>query len=72
LSAEQQTSLLILILDMKTNMLQAEIANRNMNVAQLNADQQRAVQNASMVANMDMLSLVLTNKLFLIVSLCKL
>ena len=34
-------------------MLQAQIASQ-MNVAQLNVDQQRAVQNASMVANMDM------------------
>ena len=53
LTAEQQTRLANLDSRMKTNLLQAEIANR-MNVAQLNADQQRAVTNASMVANMDM------------------
>jgi len=53
LSADQQTRLANLDSRMKTNMLQAEIANR-MNVAQLSADQQRAVTNASMVANMDM------------------
>jgi hypothetical protein len=48
---------------MQTNLLQGQIASQ-MNVAQLNADQQRAVQNAAMVSNVwTWLSLTLISKL---------
>ena len=52
LNAAQQTELANLQARMETNLLQGRIA-AEMNVAQLNVDQQRAVQNANTVANMD-------------------
>lgn len=53
LNAQQQTELANLQATMETNLLQGRIA-AEMNVAQLNVNQQRAVQNANTVANMDM------------------
>ena len=53
LNAAQQTELANLQARMETNLLEGRIA-AEMNVAQLNVNQQRAVQNANTVANMDM------------------
>jgi hypothetical protein len=70
LTATQQTRLANLDARLKTNLTQADIASK-MNVAQLSVDQQRAVQNATMVANIDLnkfnadQQVILTNSKFM-------
>tara|TARA_B100001123_G_scaffold87837_1_gene100873 strand:- start:10721 stop:14749 length:4029 start_codon:yes stop_codon:yes gene_type:complete len=53
LTARQATELANMEKELKTNLTAADIAS-TMNVAQLSADQKRAITNATMVANVDM------------------